>query len=161
MIKHHFLVLLVNLDLFTQNDIPLALNFGLLQFRVLQDIRDDIHGLGDILPERLGIVDRLLARGVRIEVRAHVLHFELERLLGAPVGALERHMLQKVRGAVGRVGFCPGSRVDPDTDRGCLRVRVRLGGYCQAIGQRGDLGKGPWDVRRERSDMTGLQCNTP
>ena len=38
MVKHHFLVLLVNLDLLAQNDIPLALNFALLQFRVLQDI---------------------------------------------------------------------------------------------------------------------------
>jgi len=32
MIKHHFLVLLVDLNLFMQNDIPLALNFALLQF---------------------------------------------------------------------------------------------------------------------------------
>ena len=90
-------------------------------------------------------------------MRAHVLDFELERLLGALVGTLERHVLQKVRGAVGRVGFCAGPRVDPHTDCCCLRVRVRLGGYCQAVGESRDFGKGPWDVRRERSDMTRLQ----
>ena len=32
MIKHRFLVLLVTLNLFTQNDIQLVLNFALLQF---------------------------------------------------------------------------------------------------------------------------------
>ena len=124
MIKHHFLVLFVNLDLLAQNDIALALNFALLQLRVLQDIRDDVHGLGDVLPERLGIVHRLLARSVRIKVCAHVLDLELERLLCAPVGALERHVLQKVRRAVRRVGFCAGSRIDPHADRCCLCVRV-------------------------------------
>ena len=32
MIKHRFLVLLVTLNLFTQNDIQLVLNFALFQF---------------------------------------------------------------------------------------------------------------------------------
>ena len=156
MIKHHFFVLLVNLNLLAQNDIPLALNFAPLQLRVLQDVRDDVDRLGDVLPERLGVVDRLLARSVRVEVRAHILDLELERLLRAAVGALERHVLQKVRRAVRRVGFGAGPRVDPHAHRCCLRMRVRLGGYCQAIRERGDFGKRPWDVRREQSDMTRL-----
>jgi len=70
---------------------------------VLEDVRDDVDGLGDILAEGLGVVDRLLAQGVCIEVCAEVLHLKLEGVLGAMAGALEGHMLEEVGGAIGHV----------------------------------------------------------
>ena len=42
----------------------------------------------------------LLAGGVRVQVRAHVLHLQLQRLLRSLLRALEGHVLEEVRGAV-------------------------------------------------------------
>jgi hypothetical protein len=63
---------------------------------VLEDVREDVDRLGDVLVERLGIVDSLLARGVGVQVRAEVLDFELEAGLRARFGALESEMLDEL-----------------------------------------------------------------
>jgi hypothetical protein len=57
MVKDNLLELLVNLLLLTQNHISLTLDSSGLQLRVLQDIGEDVDGLGDIVVERLGVVD--------------------------------------------------------------------------------------------------------
>jgi len=79
------------------------LNGTTFELGVLEDVGDDVDGLGDVLAEGLGIVDHLLMRGVRIEVCAEVLHLELEGVLGAMASALEGHMLEEVGSAIGRV----------------------------------------------------------
>jgi hypothetical protein len=56
-VKDNLLELLVNLLLLTEDHVPLALNGSRLQLRVLQDIGEDIDGLGDIVVEGLGVVD--------------------------------------------------------------------------------------------------------
>ena len=78
MVKDDLLVLLVDLLLLTDYDVALALDGGALELRVLEDVRDDVDGLGDVLAEALGVVDGLLARGVRVEVGAEVLYFKFE-----------------------------------------------------------------------------------
>jgi hypothetical protein len=56
-VKDNLLELLVDLLLLTEDHVPLALNGGRLQLRVLQDIGEDIDGLRDIVVEGLGVVD--------------------------------------------------------------------------------------------------------
>ena len=48
--------------------------------------------LVNVLRKALGAVDCLLAARVRVQLRAYVLHLELELLLRALVGALEEMM---------------------------------------------------------------------
>lgn len=56
-VEDNFLELLVNLLLLTENHIPLAFNRRRLELRVLQNVGEDIDGLGDIVVEGLGVVD--------------------------------------------------------------------------------------------------------
>lgn len=80
-VENDLLLLLVNLLLLPQDDIPLPLDCRCLKLRVLQDIRDDINGLVDIFAESLCVVNGLLARGVRIEVSTKILNLELQSML--------------------------------------------------------------------------------
>ena len=51
MIKDDLLRLLVNLLLFTKNDISLTFDGGLLEFRVLEDVGEDIDCRWDVRVE--------------------------------------------------------------------------------------------------------------
>ena len=139
MVKDDLLVLLVDLLLLTQDDVTLALDGAGLELGVLEDVGDDVDGLRDVLAEALGVVDRLLARGVRVEVRAEVLHLELERMLRAAAGALEGHVLEEVRGAARRVRLRARAGVDPHAHGRRLRMRVRLRRDREAVREGGDF----------------------
>jgi hypothetical protein len=82
----------------------------------------------------------LLAGGVSVEARAHVLDLHLERRRVRPApGALEGHMLQEVRRTVGAGKLVPAAGVDPDADGGHLGVgRVGLRDDAEARGERGN-----------------------
>lgn len=86
-VKDNLLLELVDLLLLTEDDITLALNSGGLELGVLEDVRDDVDSLVNVLAEGLGVVDSLLAGGVGVEVGAEVLDLELEGVLGSLVGA--------------------------------------------------------------------------
>jgi hypothetical protein len=60
-VENHLLELLVNLLLFTENDITLALDGLGLEFRVLEDVGEDVDGGGDVIVESLGVVDGVFA----------------------------------------------------------------------------------------------------
>jgi hypothetical protein len=126
MVKYDLLVLLVDLLLLAQDDIAFAFDGATFELGVLEDVGDDVDRLGDVLAEALGVVDRLLARGVRIEVSAEILHFELERMLGAPAGALECHVFEEVGRTVGRVRLGARAGVYPHADGRGLGMRMRL-----------------------------------
>jgi hypothetical protein len=59
----------------------------------LQNVAQDVNGLGHVLIKALGVVYGLLSRGVGVKVGADVLDFELERGLVAGLGALEGEVL--------------------------------------------------------------------
>ena len=56
-VEDDLLQLLVNLLLLAQDHVALALDGTGLQLRVLQDVGEDVDGLGDIVVEGLGVVD--------------------------------------------------------------------------------------------------------
>lgn len=87
-VKDNLLHLLVNLLLLAEDDITLALNGSVIQGGVLENVREDLNGLGDIGLEGLGVVDGLLAGSVGVQVSTHVLNLDLKIVLAAGVGAL-------------------------------------------------------------------------
>lgn len=105
---------------------------------MLENVSQDVHRGGDVAFERLGEVRGVLARGEGVEVRAHVLDLLLQVPLAAPLGALEHHVLQEVRGAIrgGRLEAAPG--VDPHAHGGRLGREVALAGDAHPVRERGD-----------------------
>ena len=144
MVKQDLLVLLVHLLLLAQNDIAFALDGAAFELRVLEDVGDDVDGLRDVLAEALGVVDRLLARSVRIEVRAKVLHLELEGMLGATAGPLESHMLEEMRCAIGRVRLGARASVYPHAYGRGLGMGMCLRRDGKTIREGGDFGERVW-----------------
>lgn len=132
-VEDDLLHLLVDLLLLAEDDIPLPLNRTTLEGRVLEDIANDIHARVHVLREALGVVDRLLPGGVRVEVRTEALNRELELVLGPAVGSLEGHVLKEMRRAVRRIRLRPRPRVDPHAHRRSLRMRVCFCRYREAI----------------------------
>lgn len=94
MIKYNLLELLVDFLLFPQNNIPLPLDRTSVQFRVLQDIRQDVNSSRDILVECLGVVDGLFSRSVGVQVSTHVFNFQFQSSLITGLGSLECEVLR-------------------------------------------------------------------
>jgi hypothetical protein len=92
-VKHDLFQLLVNLFLLSEDDVSLPLDRIFLQLRVLQNVRDNADGAGDVLLERLGVVDGLFSRRVGVQVGTNVLNLELEGSLSSVLGSLEGHVL--------------------------------------------------------------------
>ena len=149
-VKHNLLLQLGNLLIFTENHVTLALHRTSVELRVLQNVRDDVHSRANVLAERLGVKDRLLARSVRVQVSTNVLDLNLKVTLRTVARTcmlvwvlntrtLESHVLQKVGRAV--VALVPRARtgIDPGTNRSSLRSRVRLRGNSQTVREHRDL----------------------
>eukprot|EP00962_Isochrysis_galbana_P001058 scaffold273_cov127-Isochrysis_galbana.AAC.2 len=66
---------------------------------------------------------------------AHVLHFHLELGLAALGCALERHVLQEVRDAVGRICLIPAASVNPNTNC-CALAAGRFCGDAHLVRER-------------------------
>lgn len=148
-VKDDLLGLLVDLFLLAKDDAALALDRARLEEAALENVGDDLDALADVAAEALGVVDRLLTARVRVQVRAEVLDLELEAVLGALPGALERHVLEEVRNARGRRRLGARASVDPDADGRRLGVRRRLGRDGEPVGQGRDLGERQRARRRE------------
>lgn len=126
MIENDLLHLLVHLLLFSKNNITFPFNRLRLQFGILEDIANDVYRLVDVLPETLGIIDSLFPGGIGIQMCAKVLYFKFEITLRATVCALEGHVLEKVSGSVRWVCFGARASIDPYSNCGRLRMRMRL-----------------------------------
>lgn len=161
MVEDNLLELLVNLLLLTQDHIPLTLNGTGLQFRVLENVCEDVDGLGDVAVERLGVVDGILSlrkaisvllpwyllpepyRCVGVKVRTHVLNLKLQLVLGSLVGTLAHCQQTRIPR---RSVICPylESKVLKE-----VRSSVRLVGLCPATGidpHTNGRGLSPWRV---------------
>lgn len=151
-VKDDLLKLLVHLLLLPEDNVTFPLNRTRLELRPRQDVGDDVHRLGDVLPERLGIVDSLLAGGVSVEVCAKVLNLQLELVLRTLGRALERHVFEEVGRAGRLVRLGAGTGVDPDTDGGSRGGGGRLGRDGQTVGEGRDLGERGRDGGREAAE---------
>mmetsp|Transcript_11819 Transcript_11819/g.31902 ORF Transcript_11819/g.31902 Transcript_11819/m.31902 type:complete len:270 (-) Transcript_11819:93-902(-) len=137
-VEDHLLSCLFHFLHLAQDDAPLEIQGVLVQGGVMQDIRQDVDALQQVVLEALGVVHGLLPRGVRVQMAAHVLDLLLELDAAAPTGALEGHVLQEMRRAVVFLRFEAAARIDPNADRQRL-VCGALGRHAQTARKGRDL----------------------
>lgn len=115
---------------------------------MLQDIAEDVERVRHVARLHVGEEGGLFAGGVRVEASTHVLDLHLERLrVGPAPGALEGHVLEEVRGAVGPRELEAAPRIDPDADGGHPGGgRKRLRDDAEARGERRDAHVGEAEV---------------
>ena len=96
-----------------------ALTFELarLEGRVLQYVGEDVEREADILLQHLGVVRGAFARGIGVEVAADRLDLLGDGERAAPLGALERHVLEEMRDAVDLRRLVPRADIDPEPER--------------------------------------------
>mmetsp|Transcript_12665 Transcript_12665/g.15988 ORF Transcript_12665/g.15988 Transcript_12665/m.15988 type:complete len:228 (+) Transcript_12665:844-1527(+) len=142
MIQHQLLLLLINLTHLSQNDISLPLNRPLVQLRMEQNVAQNLHPPLHILLKHLHEINCLLATGISVQMPPHILNLHLQLLLRPFVRTLERHMLQKMSGAIVRGRFVTGPGVDPHADRGGGGVGDGFGRDAEGGGEGGNIGGG-------------------
>jgi hypothetical protein len=76
-VEDDFLHLLVHLFLFAKDDIALTLDGLGVELRVLQNVGKDIDGSGDVVVERLGVIDGVFALRPLVYVLQHILFLVL------------------------------------------------------------------------------------
>ena len=90
---------------------------------------------------------RVLARRKRVEVPAHPIHLARDIERRAVIGALEEHVLKKMRDAGFAPLFMARPHFDPDANREALHALELLRDEREAIGKNGLFEAGPAPVR--------------
>ena len=87
-----------------------------IEGRVLQDVADDVDGERQIGRQDLGVIGRLLAGGIGVEMAAHRLDLLGDGAGRAALGALEGHMLQQMGDAVDLRRLVARADIGPDAE---------------------------------------------
>ena len=95
----------------------LAFELGRVEGRMQQDVGEDVERERHVLLQHLGVIRGAFARGVGVEMAADRLDLLGDRAGAAPLGALERHVLEKMRDAVDLRRLVPCADIDPDAER--------------------------------------------
>ena len=106
--------------------------------RVLQDVGEDVERQRHILLQHLGVIGRAFARGIGVEVAADRLDLLGDGESAAPLGALERHVLEEMRDAVDLRRLVPRPDIDPEAERDRVDRVDPVGGDPQPVRQRGN-----------------------
>ena len=123
-----------------QNDGPFAFEFGRIEGRVQQDIRENVECERQILLQDLRVIRRAFARGIGIEVAPDGLDLLGDRAGAAPLGALERHVFEKMRDAVDFRRLVPCADIDPQPERDRVHGIDAIGDDAQPVRQRREPG---------------------
>src|SRR5262249_43993430 len=119
-------------------DLPLALEFGSCERRLLQDVGNEAKRDALVAFENPGEVGRRLEARRGVELTAHLLDLLGDLLGRALLRALERHMLQEMRAAVLTLAFLARAGAYPHPQRDRLELRHGLGDETQTVRQRSD-----------------------
>ena len=129
-------VVFVHFDFF-EDDAAFALDVGVGEGGVEDEVTEDVEGDGGVVGEGLdGETDGFLA-GVGVEVAANGVHFAGDVLGGAVAGALEEHVLDEVGDAVDRGVFIAGAGFDPDAHGDGAEVLHAFGEDGEPVGEDG------------------------
>ena len=102
--------------------------------RVLQDVGEDVERERHILLQHLGVIGGALARGIGVEMAADRLDLLGDGAGAAPLGALERHVLEEMRDAVDLRRLVPRADIDPEAERDRVDRVDPVGDDPQAVG---------------------------
>ncbi len=122
-----------------QDHRALALELGRVEARIHQDVGEDVERERHILLQHLGVIGRALARGIGVEVAADRLDLLGDGAGAAPLGALERHVLEEMGGAVDLRHLVPGADIDPEAERGRVHRIDPVGDDPEPVRERCEL----------------------
>ena len=118
---------------FLQHDLALALDLGGIENRFEKNVREHLRRHLEVFAEHLGVVAGVLLAGERVQHAADRIEGLGNLRGGALPGALEKQMLDEMRGAVfGRL-FVARAVLDPDANRRGNDLRHRLGENAHAV----------------------------
>ena len=134
LVDQHVGIVFVDLDLF-KNHAALALDVGGGEDGVEHQVRQHVQSDGNVVGQRLDVeADGFLA-GESVEVAADRIHLPGNVLRGAGAGALEEHVLDEMRDAVGFGGFAARAGLDPHAHGYGTQVIHALGQDDQTVRQ--------------------------
>ena len=122
-----------------QDHMLLALELGVVEFRFGQDVGQDVDGKRHVVAEHAGVERRRLDAGGGVDLAADILDFRGDLPGAAPLGSLERHVLEQMRDAVLVVGFVAGARLDPDAEGDGFEIGNGFGSDCEAVRKTANL----------------------
>ena len=112
---------------FLQDDVLLAGEIVRIERRLGQNIRQHVERERHVRLQHARIIGRCLDAGRRIEIAADGFDLLGDIARGAPLGALERHVFEKVRNAVFFRRLVAAAGADPDAERRRFQMRHRIG----------------------------------
>src|SRR5262245_28776129 len=118
-----------------QDHLALALQLLLGVTGALQDIGEDVEREADVAGQHARVVGRGLQTGRGIELATDGLDLLGNIACGAPLSALEGHVLQKMRDALLGGRLVARADTHPHAHRHRLQVRHAVGDDAQAVGQ--------------------------
>ena len=121
-----------------QDHATLALHLVRIEGRMGQDVADDVGPQRHVLLQHLYVISGLLTRRVGVDMAADILDLLGDRHRRALFGALERHMLEEMRGAVLAGVLVAGAGGDVGAERDGLDAVHPFADDGEAGGQPGD-----------------------
>ena len=129
-------VVFVDFD-FLEDDAALALDVGMGEGGVEDQVGEDVEGDGDVVVEGLDAEADSFLAGVGVEVAADGVHFTGDVLGGSGAGAFEEHVLDEMGDAVGGGLFIARAGFDPDAHGDGAEVLHAFGENGEPVGQDG------------------------
>ena len=129
-----FGIVLIHLDFF-KHHLLFTRNLLAIKERAQDQIGEHFQGERQVLVQHFGVETDHLLGGVGIHHAANGVHRARNFLGRAPLGALENHVLDKMRDAVVRGGLAARAAAVPDAYGDRADVRHRLGDDHHAVGQ--------------------------
>ncbi len=120
---------------FFEHHLPLALQFFLREGAVADHIRDQFDGYRQMLGQHARIEVRGLTIGKGVDAPADILDLFRQRISRTAFGALEKHMLEKMRQAMFLRRLIRGPGIRPHADGHGFHLRHFIGEQQRAIGQ--------------------------
>src|SRR6266849_1652818 len=133
-VKQIFGIVQVHLDFF-EDDLALLLHVFGVEFRAQHEVGDHVEGDGQMLVKNLGVEADLFLGGESVKHAPHGIHFAGDGFRGAPLRALENHVLHEVGQAVLFGNFAAGTVADPHADGNGTHVGHGLRDNHEAVGQ--------------------------
>ena len=115
-VKNHIVRRVIGLADLLQDHAALDLDLARIKDRVQDDIANHIHRQRHIVFQNARVIGRHLARGIGVDIPAHILDRFGDLQRRPTLGSLERHMLKEMRNPVLLDPFMPPTGGHPDAD---------------------------------------------
>jgi hypothetical protein len=136
-VEYHVLRRILGRGDLLQDHVALAGKLGMVEARGKNDVAQDIQREAEILAQHPRVIGGRVDAGGGVELAADRLDLLGDGLRAAPVGALEGHMLEKMRDAVLRRALAAAAGADPEAERYGLHIGPCMAHYGEAIPQSG------------------------